>query len=439
MGGRALLFLVVGFSMIFLVLGKNFGGISTEAITNMSNYYSQTMAHNIAESGANLAANQMFLNGTWSSGYQNLQLFNAGKSSLNVTVDTLDKFKNIKVITATGTYQGVTAVVKVTLQPSHFSKYAYFSNDENGVWWATGDTVFGPFHTNDYMQVDGHPVFLGPETSTLKGIKKANSQSSPIIQGSFSTGDSMAIPPNGISNLDSLAKLDGYVFTGMDSVYLDFKGDSITYTTFHDTTITTSGGGGGWGGRGGWGSRTTTSTIKLVKTVPSATFSQNGVIFAENALLRVKGVVKGQFTVGSSSNSSYNTLDGSIYIDSSIVYNTDPRTDPNCEDLLGIAAQNYVYISDNSANRNGINIDAAIYAQNYGFGAQNYSTRPYSGSINLYGGITQNIREPVGIIGYSGTITNGFNKSYFYDTRLLVNVPPEYPSTGGYQILSWYE
>jgi hypothetical protein len=425
MGGRALLFLVVGFSMIYLVLGQNFGSISNQAVTNMTNYYSTSVAHNIAESGANLAANQIFLNGFWQAGYNNIKLFNNPNSSLNVSVQVIDTFKNIKVITSTASYNGITSVVKVTLQPSHFSKFAYFSISENGVWWTNGDTVSGPFHTQDYLNSYGHPVFLGPSTSTLKGINyytgnKKND--SPVIVGTFSTGVNIPIPSNGISNLDSLAKIGGAVFTGMDSVYLNFKRDSITYTTIRDS-LNKSG--------------KKVGVVTTVKTVPANTFAPNGVIFAENAMLRIKGVVKGQFTVGSSYNST-STVKGSIYIDSSIVYNTDPRVNPSSTDLLGIAAQNYVFVADNQNNSNNVYIDAAIYAQNCGFGAQDYNNGQKRGTIYLLGGITQSIRQPVGIIN-GGYVTSGYNKNYTYDNRLLLSVPPSYPSTGGYEIISWYE
>ncbi len=49
-----------------------------------------------------------------------------------------------------------------------------------------------------------------------------------------------------------------------------------------------------------------------------------------------------------------------------LVYNTNPRTDPSSTDLLGIVAQNNVLITDNSANRSNINIDASVYAETGG-------------------------------------------------------------------------
>ncbi len=102
--------------------------------------------------------------------------------------------------------------------------------------------------------------------------------------------------------------------------------------------------------------------------------------------VRLKGTVEGQYSVVS---------DGNVYLDDDIVYNTNPRTHPNSTDLLGIVAQNRVLITDNDATQN-INIDAAIYCQVAGFGTNNYSGRSVDGNINLFGGITQNIRQALG-------------------------------------------
>jgi len=72
MSGKATLLLIVGFSLIFLVVSKNFGDVSNRAVDNFVDYYTQTVAHDIAISGANIAANNIFLDPTWSSGYSNV-------------------------------------------------------------------------------------------------------------------------------------------------------------------------------------------------------------------------------------------------------------------------------------------------------------------------------------------------------------------------------
>ena len=56
MAGKGILFLLLGFSVVFLVKGTNFGNISNRAVDNMGEYYKSTVAHNIAVSGANLGS-----------------------------------------------------------------------------------------------------------------------------------------------------------------------------------------------------------------------------------------------------------------------------------------------------------------------------------------------------------------------------------------------
>jgi hypothetical protein len=433
MVGKASILLVMGFSLIFLVFGQKFVSIDNDAVDNMTNYYAETVSHDCATAGANMAANKVFLDPTWNAGFSDLS-FNGGK--INTTVQNIDAFKDIIQIVSTGTFDGITHKVTVQLQPSKFSKFAYYSENEGGnIWWTGTDTVWGPFHTQDDFRVEDHPVFIGKAT-TAKTLKYYSSQNrdKPVFDGGFESGVDLPLPMDGLSSLKDDAAANG----------MDIK-------TAYDT-ITTSGG----GGRGGRGGRGGGSSTKIVPDTAYVTFAKdsvkiklgydkpeneyltssiapNGVIYVEGMNVRLKGVVKGQYTVAS---------DGDIYLDDDIVYNTNPLTHPNSTDLLGIVSQNNVWITDNSANRNDINIDAAIYCQNGGFGAENYSSRPNSGNINLLGGITQNTRQAVGtfsqILGIT-LIQSGFSKRYKYDNRLMYSSPPSFPGTGSFEVVSWLE
>ena len=106
--------------------------------------------------------------------------------------------------------------------------------------------------------------------------------------------------------------------------------------------------------------------------------------------------------------------------------------------MLGIIAKNEIYVTNNSANNSSIDIHGSLYSESKGFGAENYDTRPVSGSINLLGGIVQNTRQAVGTFS-SGVINHGFSKRYRYDERLMFSSPPMYPGTGAFEIVSWLE
>ncbi|MHB1686349.1 MAG: hypothetical protein ACYCVH_03115 [Ignavibacteriaceae bacterium] len=408
MGGKAILLVVIGFGMIFAIMGVNFGRVSTSSVKNFVQYYSNTKAHNMAVSGANMAANAMFLDPTWTAGYSNVS-FDGG--TLNVTVQILDSFKNIRQITSTSSYNGYSSLVRVVLQPSQFSKFGYYSIYENGIWFVTGDTISGPTHTQDYLNVYGHPVFNGKVT-TLKGINKYDNSSSPVLNGGYQQGVSLPIPSTSVSTLETQANTGGHTFKNQDTVYLTFANDSLQYKFSYKGAQT---------------------------TVKTSVFAPNGTIFADNAVLRIQGTVKGQLTIGASSSQRNNTRKGTIYIDGNVVYNSDPRTNPSSTDLLGIVAQNNVYVTDNAANTNNVYIDASIFSQNGGFGAENYNTRPPSGTIYLVGGITQKNRSAVGTFGGDGEIASGFYKNYQYDNRFMIVSPPFFPNTGGFEIVSWYE
>ena len=447
MFGKASLFLVMGFSIIFLVFGQKYNALSNETVDNLTDYQNETIAHNLASSGANLGANAMFQDNNWTAGYS----IHMDGGDINVSVETVDATQNIKKIVSISNYEGDEDSVEVILSPNRFSQFAYYSQNEgSGIWWTGNDIVYGPFHTQDNLRADNHPQF-GVEgyRTTIRGnlIFKDNASSDrPVFHGSFQSGVDLPLPTDGLQPLRDAAADNG---------------DKIAQSSSTITTTVQKWIPGGWQIVNGrwqyvWGHyitvpSTTTSVdtvyvtfvkdsvqIKMGYAKPSTTYktsevAPNGVIYAEGMDVRLKGTVEGQCTVVS---------DGNVYIDDDIVYQNDPRTNSSSTDLLGIVAQDKVLIADNNET-NDVNIDAAIYCQNFGFGAENYSTRSVDGNINLYGGITQNIRQAVGqyTTDYYGNISivHGFNKRYRYDDRLMHMFPPFFPTTGGFSIVSWKE
>lgn len=408
MAGKATFLTIIGFTLLFMVAIKNFGNISTDTVGNMVDYYSEMIAHNIAVSGANLASNQIFVDPTWDDGLSN-KSFSGGV--LNVTVQIIDAYKNVRQITSTGTYHGLTSTVKVTLSPSKFSKFAYYSVSEGGtIWWTGSDTVWGPFHTQDNLRSAYRPVFFG-KASSLKSLIYYSSNKNlhkPYFLGGYESGVNLPLPTDGVDAMETAADAGGLKFTGKDTVYMFFVNDSLKYKYSYGASYT---------------------TVYL----PDA--AGNGMIFAKNSIVRLKGTVKGQYTVACNNTTGGK---GTIYLDDNIVYSKDPRQYPNSTDMLGICAENNVLITKNTANNSDINIHASVYAEKGGFGADYYDTRPISGNINLLGGIIQQTRKAVGT--FSGTsINHGFAKRYKYDDRFMLASPPFFPGTGGFEIVSWYE
>ncbi|NOX66331.1 MAG: DUF4900 domain-containing protein [Chlorobi bacterium] len=437
MGGKGALFLVIGFSLIFVVIGRNISNISVRAYDNAMKYYVKTNAYYTALAGANIAASKVFFDNSWREGYDDIE-YNGGEYS--VDIKTIDPVREIIKITSVGTFGDggleETHTVEVKLQPSSFSRYGYFSNKEkignSTIWWTSKDTVWGPFHTNDKIRIYGDPVFMG-KASSYKGIHKYRG-SNPEFNGGYSrSSEELSIPDDGIDNISTAAQNDGLYFSGQDTVILDFKGDSLNFR---------------------YGANKADTTVYL----PDAT--NNGTIFANAATIRMKGVIDGKYTVAASQETVTATSGywkwnrrkrkykwkktttktikgGKIYLDDDVVYKDDPRLGPS-DDILGIVAEQEIYITDNAANAHDINIQAAMFSQEKGFGSENYSSRPSSGYINLLGGITQESRMAVGTFSSYG-ISHGFSKRYRYDDRLMVMSPPFFPGTGNFEVVSWYE
>lgn len=409
MSGKAIFLVVMGFSLLFMIAGLFYNDVSGRMTDNYIEYFDQTTAHNIAVSGANMAANQIFLDPTWTAGYNNLSYQNG---RLNVKVNVLDAFKNVRQIYSIGIFNRDTSRVKVTLSPSKFSKFAYYSISEGGtIWWMNKDTVWGPFHTQDYLRAATHPSFYGKASSKKSILYYTNQKTdAPYFHGGYEQGVDLPMPSDGVTALKTPASDGGFYYNAKGkTLYMQFDGDYLYYRT--------------------------TSTGPYTDTLFLPSSAPNGVIYVENGNVHMQGTISGAYTLGCSGTTS---TTGTVYLDDDIVYKHNPKTDPTCTDMLGIVAQNNVLITDNLPNKSNININASIYVQNGGFGAQNYDTRPVSGNINLVGGIIQNTRQAVGT--FSGTtILHGFAKQYKYDDRFMVASPPFFPGTGGYEIVSWYE
>jgi hypothetical protein len=406
--GRLAFILVLGFSALFLVMGHNANSVASRSVQNMADYHARTVAYNIAVSCANLAANEIFTDNDWDAGYSNVD-FEGGTFDANVVV--LDALLNIRKLTTTGTYRGISKTVEVIFKPSSFSKFAYLStNDPVNLYWSYKDTIWGPFHQETKINAYRHPVFHGKATSKV-GVKYYQTEEldAPYFYGGYESGVSIAFPNSGLPDLLNMAASGGHLFTGQDTVYVTFAGDSLRYRFAANDPDT---------------------------TVHAQSFAPNGVICADNATIRLKGIVKGQYTVGSAKSLGVGS-NGNIYLDDDIVYSDDPRINPNSTDLLGIVAKNNVQIAENLANSSDINIHASIYSEFGGFGAGWPSFTQPNGFIHLFGGIQNKARVQIGVI--HGSDIWGFNRSYKYDERLMLISPPGYPGTGDLEIVSWFE
>lgn len=399
--------MIMGFGTALLMIGSNIAKVSNEAMNNYIYYYNSSTARSIAGSGMNLAARSLFENSTWRAGFLKKD-FGGGTFSCTVRDTTNNRVR----VTTVGTFQNMSRVVTCLLQPSSFSRFGYYSVVEGNIWWITGDTVWGPMHTQDNLRVAGKPVFMQRSTS-LKSIiyNTGPSVDKPVFKGGYDTGVNISLP----SDLTPLrnAALSGKKFIGPDSVYILFESNGKLK----------------WkqGVASAWSEENITS------------FTPNGVIYAEGTNVHVSGVLSGRVTIGAGGTTG-NGKKGNIYIDAGIKYAHDPRSEAS-SDLLGLVADNSILIADNAANANkSIDIQASVFCRTGGFTAENWSTRGVEGTIRLLGGIQHNARAPVGTFtGSPPHLNSGYLKSYLYDERLMTDAPPFFPTTGQYEIVSWFE
>ncbi|HRQ55293.1 MAG TPA: hypothetical protein PL018_13630 [Ignavibacteriaceae bacterium] len=414
MGGKISVILVMLFSTIFALFGRNILNNSVSLTENFSDYYSVTRAQSIAISGANIAINKLYLNKNWMAGLSNVTF---AQGSYNVDIDTVGW--DSRRITSVGTYNGVSKKVEILLEPENFALFGNFYNVFNSVWAATGDTFSGRFHANDWVNCYYNPVFLGPVT-TSKGIKLYNASSHPEFFGGTKVTES--IPLNfDTSIIRTAAYTNGKVFrdstnTGkITTVDLNFLSDgNVKYRLKLGSNAYTG-----------------------YNTVPLTTLAPNGVIYVEKGNINVEGTLNGRATIVASQKNG-GTNAGNINITNSIQYEKDPLTDPTCDDMMGMVAENKVTVKHQSPEHD-LTIHSSIFSQKDGLVIEDIEGYSTAYKMNLVGGIIgQSLRETAKYDG-SGNPIKGYSYVHKYDTRFTKVRPPYFPSTKFFRVVSWYE
>ncbi len=364
MGGKAAMLLVLGFSLIFLVFGSNFNNLSTRSVDNFSDYYTHNIAYNIAVAGANLAANKVFKDKTWDTGYDKLP-FQGGHINVYVTNPTGGGGKvtvchnakkhsahsisinasavpahlahgdqlgpcgggalaaDMVLIYSEGIFQEDTAVVYVELQPSTFAKYGNFYDKMASAIPATGDIFQGPFHVNDKMRTWGSPEFFGKVTSK-KGLQMYNTKD-PKFHGGYESGVDVERPFD-TTGMRSAGTAGGLVLRAPDGsgkeieVELEFKDDKVEieilgydpkdYPKYKD------------------GGPLIKETLKLKDF--------NGMIYAEKSNVYVKGKLDGAATVVATKKGKNGY--GNIFQTDDLEYKDDISKKPDSDNMLGLSS-----------------------------------------------------------------------------------------------------
>ncbi len=477
MGGKAAMLLVLGFSLIFLVFGNNFNSLTTRAVDNNSRYYTETMAHNIAVAGANLASNAVFMNRSWDSGYKDLH-YQGGILNVYITNPSGYSGSKVKVCHKPGTKaehtisiassavpahlahgdylgecggsssgdslvtiysEGIfpdpancppnitpdTFSVYVELQPSNFAKYGNYYESMSAIP-ATGDTFSGPFHVNSTLKTWGSPVFLGKVTSKggWEKVMWGHPVGDPEFQGGYQSGVKVERPWD-TTHFRTRAMMGGHIIrdtTGSGKrvdVELEFLSNGkikYRYKIFDGSA---------------------TWTPYEVKNL--TTFAPNGLIYIEKGNLYVKGTLKGKATIVVTQNGVSNC--GNIFQTDDLKYKNDPRDDPNSEDMLGLVAEKNIRLQyNNDTKHEDIITQASMYSKDGNVGPDDalVNNDGYLASWKILGGIIAKKTRVTARYHSTGPY-KGYRFVHEFDERFYTKVPPYFPHAKKYEVVSWFE
>jgi hypothetical protein len=171
-------------------------------------------------------------------------------------------------------------------------------------------------------------------------------------------------------------------------------------------------------------------------TMPISSFGTSGVIGSDSSNVHISGTYHGQLTVAAFKGKAGSRVNkGNVWIDDDILAATSPVNNTASPDMLGIVAERNTYMRPGLGD---LSIQATIYCHTGEFTLYNYSTCGVQGRLYLYGGVTQYSRGAVGTVSGS-TLTNGYKKSYRFDSRFTIASPPFFPSSDKLELVTWWE
>ncbi|MBK7228023.1 MAG: DUF4900 domain-containing protein [Ignavibacteriales bacterium] len=436
MNGKVSLFLVMGFSALFAIFGRNMLSNSTVSINNYSYYFNKTQASQIAKSGVFYAIAQLNnINPNWTGG--SLDFANG---DANVSVQVVGGSNGVRIVTSEGNYGGGhylgTETFVVTLRQRSLSEYGNFYNkfaiaSGGSVWAATGDVFDGKFHANDFVRCYGDPVFKGAVTST-RTIQRYDANSHPVFEEGYRENVAEITHEIDIAEITA-GSVNGKVFydtTGANKftdVYLKFYANG---TVDYKLKI----------GSGAW---------TPIKNTLVTALTDNGLIHVKGGRVSVEGVLDGQVTVVATKSGVASADAGKVIIPNSITYAGDVLSDYGktqppfvCNDMLGLVAEKEVIVPFNNA-RGDINIHASIFAEDGGMKIESYSSYSGVNNMNIVGGVIGNYVEPTADYAWNNILKQyvpikGYSYVHKFDTRFESWAPPFFPKTRRFIPELWY-
>ncbi|MEA2553616.1 MAG: hypothetical protein QOJ65_1792 [Fimbriimonadaceae bacterium] len=479
--------------MTVMVMGMATLSLTLEGLHLTKRVQQNTLAFNLAESGAERAMRWLKDQATPPSGTATLDPFNGaqalagGSYAVTLIPDPNNSGAVLKAYTinASGTYGARTESVRLLARQQSFGKYAYFTDREisaasgGRIWFYSGDRIRGPAHSNNAsgsdFQIDWStstgPIFQDMVTAVSSNIDY--SPSDPATEAEFSKvykagsrGFHLGVDPIALPNSSDAQKNAAWGsssgFPSTTGVYVNAGGG--IYVHGNAGIVMSTDGAGNQVFTVTQGSTVTKVTVDLGANeirkqvgsgaVVTTTGVGTQVLFCSGNISSLSGTIannkvnsasqtieaRSAYTIATDVNNGKN-----ITVTDNIKYATAPDVSKPYNDpanlssgTLGLIARNVTVASGSptALEVDGIILTGSSTTSDGSFSVADYNSKTPTGRLKVVGGIIQKARGPVGTLS-GGTIATGYTKDYWYDGRLADSPPPFFPTTGLYDRISW--
>ena len=306
-------------------------------------------------------------------------------------------------VASTGTVNNVRrGVILHGLRRVSWARYAlWYDTEATKLWMFPGERFDGRVYSKPQMHfhnldlaTKGQVRFTDKAWTVPATIEKASSSVNPIFEkGLVTSAAAESMTSVDFPSLLTKANSGGLVLEGATTIVVNGATMTITNT------------------RKSWSNKAVTIPANgtvYVKTVTSGTTSTRTgdiTISAPNGL-------GGRLTLVS---------DNDIKVTGHVRYKNNPRTVPASTDALGLIAKRSVVVQTDAPND--LDLYAHIICQTGGFGVASYDSGSARGTLTLYGGLVNKIRNGVNTNGGA----TGYAKNYIFDVRFAKAPPPNYP------------
>lgn len=478
--------------MFIAVIGMTVLSLTLHGLRTTRRIESSTVAFNLAESGLDRTLRWLKNQSTPPSGLASFDPFNGtqtlagGTYKVVVTPDPNNVGNSLKrySVKSTGYAGQEVEVVELVVRQTSFGKYAYFTDKETSsisggrIWFFSGDKIRGPAHSNNKsgseFQINwGGPGPIFEDQVTSAGSFINYSPSNPNTEPQFaqiylagSRGYELDVDVIPLPSSSDVQKQAAWGNNGLypivNGVYTPFQGG--IYIRGDSAIDMQVDGSGRQVFKVTQGATTTTLTVDLAADciykqvgagpVVISPGAGNGVLYSTGNITSLKGTIANNTVSGSppvvQKRSAYTICTDvnagkNIELSGTLKHKNayDPSKGPNdpvnlVPGTLGLIGRNVTVATGCPTN---MEIDAVIMAgsestSDGSFGVEDYNTKKPTGTLKVLGGIIQKARGAVGTLS-GGSLYTGYAKDYYYDARMADNPPPFFPTTGGYDRLSW--